>query len=112
MTTRPAVNLSLSKLRKEIKKIDPFRVSLSGSKIVTFPDVYAMESVEAEEIFSGLNRNSTSWGVLSKWLSTADADKLKAEKLSVRELSAVVQAAIAYYEESYGDEGNGNASES
>lgn len=109
MADKPTVHLTLSKLRKEIVKPEPFQVALSASKIITFPDVYDMESVEAEEIFASLNHNATNWGVLSKWLSEKDAAALKAEKLSVRELAAVVQAAIAHYEGSYGDAGKGNA---
>lgn len=109
MADKPNVHLSLAKLRKDIVKPEQFKVALSASKIVTFPDVYDMESVEAEEIFASLNRNATNWGVLSKWLSEKDAEALKAEKLSVRELAAVVQAAIAHYEGSYGDAGKGNA---
>lgn len=106
---KPVVHLSLSKLRKELVKPEVFQVALSGSKIITFPDLYDMESTEAEQTFSALNRNATNWEALSKWLSEKDTEALKAEKLSVRELAAVVQAAIAHYEGSYGDAGKGNA---
>ena len=109
---KPTVHLSLSALRKEVAKPDPFRVALTGSKTITFPDVYGMESVEAEEIFGALNQSATNWGALDKWLTKADAAALKAEKLSVRELGAVVQAAIAYYEQTVGTAGNGTASAS
>ena len=109
---KPAVHLSLANLRKEISNPDPFVVALSGSKRVTFPDVYAMESVEAEEIFAGLNTSATNWTVLGQWLSEKDCEALKSEKLSVRELGAVVQAAIRYYEGVYGSAGNGSASAS
>lgn len=109
---KPTVHLTLSALRKEVAKPDAFRVALSGSKTITFPDLFGVESVEAEEIFSALNHSSTNWGALEKWLTNADAAALKAEKLSIRELGAVVQAAIAYYEQTVGTAGNGTASAS
>ncbi len=109
---KPTVHLSLVSLRKEVAKPDPFRVALSASKIITFPDLYAVESVEAEEIFGALSKSSTNWDALEKWLTKADAAALKAEKLSVRELGAVVQAAIAYYEQTVGTAGNAAASAS
>lgn len=109
---KPTVHLSLSSLRKEVAKPDEFKVALSGSKIITFPDLYAKESVEAENVFGALNRSNTNWTALGMWLSEKDCEALKAEKLSVRELGAVVQAAISYYEETVGSAGNGSASAS
>lgn len=109
---KPTVHLSLSSLRKEVAKPEPFRVALSGSKTITFPDLYDLESTEAEEVFGDLTRNSGNWDALEKWLSDADAKALKAERLSVRELGAVVQAAINYYEQTVGSAGNGPASAS
>lgn len=111
-TDKPTVHLSLANLRKETVNPDPFVVALTGSKRVTFPDLFAMESVEAEEVFASLNRSATNWSALERWLSKGDAAALKAEKLSVRELAAVVQAAISYYEGTYGKSGEDNASAS
>lgn len=109
---KPTVHLSLSSLRKEVAKPDPFRVALTGSKIITFPDLFALESTEAETVFADLGRNASNWDALAKWLSEADVKALKAEKLNVRELAAVVQAAISYYEETVGKPGEGDASAS
>lgn len=109
---KPTVHLSLSSLRKEVAKPDAFRVALSGSKVITFPDLFALESTEAENVFGSLSRNASNWDALNKWLSADDAAALKAEKLSVRELAAVVQAAIQYYENTVGSAGNGTASAS
>lgn len=108
---KPNVHLSLSKLKKEITKPEVLRMSLSGSKIITWPDMFDIESEEAEELFDELNRDQANWSVLRKWLSKPDADALKAEKLTVRELMTVVSAATSYYEQSYGKPGEGNASE-
>jgi hypothetical protein len=109
---KPTVHLSLSTLRKEVAKPDAFRVALSGSKVITFPDLFALESTEAEEVFGSLGRNATNWTALDKWLSKTDATALRAEKLSVRELAAVVQAAISYYEGTVGSAEKDTASES
>lgn len=109
---KPTIQLSLSALRKEILTPEVLRMSLSGSKIITWPDLYATESVEAEEVFAGLSRSGTNWTILAKWLSEKDCAALKAEKLTLRELATVVQAAIEYYEGTYGKSGEDVASES
>lgn len=109
---KPNIHLSLASIRKEVAKPEAFKVALSGSKIITFPDLFALESVEAEEVFGVLNRSATNWTALNKWLSEKDAAALKAEKLSVRELGAVVQAAISYYEQTVGTAGEDTASAS
>lgn len=109
---KPTIHLSLSTLRKEVAKPDVFRVALSASKVITFPDLFALESTEAEEVFGQLGRNATNWTALDKWLSKADATALRAERLNVRELATVVQAAISYYEETVGGPEKGTASAS
>lgn len=109
---KPVVQISLANLRKEIVTPEVLRMSLSGSKVITWPDLYATESVEAEEVFAGLNRSATNWAVLAKWLSEKDCAALKAEKLSLRELGTVVNSAVSYYEGTYGKPGEGNASAS
>ncbi len=109
---KPTVHASLASLRKEVTDPDPYRLALSASKTIVFPDIYAMESVAAEDIFAGLNRSATNWAVLEKWLGKDAATALKAEKLSVRMLAAVVSGATSYYEDQYGNEGNALASES
>lgn len=112
MADKPTVTTTLASLRKEIAKPEVFKLGLSGGKIITFPDLYDMESQEAEEVFGHLNENMTNWAAIRQWLSDADADKLAAEKLSVRELATVMKAAVAHYEGNYGDSGEGSASAS
>jgi len=109
---KPVVQFSISSMRKEVQYAEPFRVALSGSKIITFPDVFAMESVEAEELFARLNRNQTNWVALKEWLGEKDAAALKAEKLTIIELGKVTRAAMNYYEEFYGESGEDAASAS
>jgi hypothetical protein len=110
---KPTIHLTLANLRKEIVTAEPLQMALSGSKIITFPDIYAMESVEAEGIFARINRgDATNWTVINKWLSKDDAAALKAEKLKLIELATVMRAAVRYYEDIYGTAGEGNASAS
>lgn len=108
---KPTIHLNLANLRKEIVGAEPLQMALSGSKIITFPDVYALESTEAEVIFGRINRgDATNWSVINKWLSKDDAAALKAERLSLIELATVMKAAVKYYEDHYGNAGEGNAS--
>ncbi|MHA7210792.1 hypothetical protein [Arthrobacter sp. MDT1-65] len=107
---KPTVHLSLVQLRKEVVAPDAFRIALSNSKTITFPDLYAMESTEAETIFENLNSNATNWAVLAQWLAADDVAALKAEKLSLAQLVHVVKAAVGYYEGIYGKPGEGAAS--
>lgn len=111
-TDKPTVQFSISQLRKEVVRPDPFRISLSGSKVITFPDVNAMESAESDELLSRIEKNEVVWGVLDDWLSAKDAEALRAEKLTRAELKHVMDAAGSYYKEFYGDAGNGAASAS
>jgi len=109
---KPTVHLSLSQLRKEVVKPDPFRISLSNSKVITFPDLNAMESAESDELLARIEKKDSSWDVLNDWLSPADAEALRAEKLSRAEIKHVIEAAGNYYQAAYGDAGNGSASAS
>lgn len=112
MADKPNVTTTLASLRKEITKPEVFKLGLSGGKVITFPDLYDMESQEAEEVFGSLNQNMTNWAAIRQWLSTEDADKLAAEKLSIRELGVVMSAAVSHYEGKYGEQGEGSASAS
>ncbi|URC18055.1 tail assembly chaperone [Arthrobacter phage Cole] len=105
MADKPNVQLNLTNIRKEVKKAEVLKMAVSGSKVITFPDIHAMESTKAEEIFAKLNQNSTNWTFIAKWLSAEDTKLLKAEKLSVIELETVIKRALGYYEGVYGNAG-------
>ena len=110
---KPTVQFSLAKLRKEVKEVEPFSIALSGSKIITFPDLNAMESEESDELLDRLESpGKNTWAVLDDWLSKDDAKALRAEKLSRAELIHVVATASNYYKGEYGDLGEGTASAS
>jgi hypothetical protein len=107
---KPTVNLTLAQLRKEVVKPDPYKIAISGSKIITFPDVNAMESAASDELAEKIENPKDLWGLLNDWLSPADAKALAAEKLTRSEIFHVIRAAAGYYREQYGDLGEGAAS--
>lgn len=108
---KPNVHLSLANLRKETEKVEEFTLALSGSKRITFPDIYGMESEDAENLVRKIDDRTYNWEALRLWLTKADADALKAEKLTMRQLMQVIQAAQNHYEGVYGTPGEGSASE-
>ena len=105
MSDKPTVTYSLAKLRKEVADVEPFSVALSASKIITFPDLMAMESEESDELLARIQTLSSTWGVLDDWLTAEDAKLLRAEKLSRAELLHLVKAAAEYYQRAYGSDG-------
>lgn len=108
----PNVQFSIAKLRKEVEHAETLRMPLSGSKIMAWPDIYAMDSEAAEVLFEKINANRTNWKLLAEWLTPEDCKALKAEKLTLMELNHVVSFAVDYYEAFYGKPGKADASES
>lgn len=108
---RPVVQATLSSLIQQVERPEEYRIALPDSTIITFPDLYAKDSQDAERIFENIGRNSTNWKVLRKWMTPADADALAAQKLTLAELNHVVTSASAYYEEFYGTPGESDASD-
>lgn len=109
------VHFTLAKL-KEDRKAPPeeFRVGLSGGKIITFPDYYGGDKTAewTERLLEQLNRREpTAWKALDLWLSKADAEKLRAEKLNFEDLTKLVSAAGAHYENHYGALGEDGGSD-
>jgi hypothetical protein len=109
---RPVVQASLANLIQEVEAPEEYRIALPDSKIITFPDLYARESEDAERTFASIDKNSTNWRVLRKWLSPEDAEALKAQGLTLAQLTHVVKTASNYYEDFYGAPGESDASES
>lgn len=109
---KPTVHASLSALRKEITKPEPYSIALSNSKIITFPDLNAMESEASDELLEKVESGRNNWAVLNEWLSPADAKALKEEKLTRAELVHVMKVASKYYQDHYGPAGEGVASAS
>lgn len=109
---KPTVHASLSALRKEIEKPEPYSIALSNSKIITFPDLNALESEESDELVEKIESGRSNWSALNEWLSPEDAKALKEEKLTRAELVHVMRAASKYYQSHYGTAGEGIASAS
>lgn len=115
MADKPTVQFSLAQIRKDVKKVDVLKMSLSGSKIITFPDVNAMESEESEVLLTKIQGKVSSemlWPILDEWLSEKDAAALRTEKLTRAELMQVFEMAGGYYRDAYGTAGEDAASAS
>lgn len=98
------VNDSLASLEVEAA-LEPYRFALSGNKIIEFPDPTAMAWDAAENFLSSLETASAS-EVLEKWLSEEDFATLKAEKLNLRHMNALMGKVTAYYSGAFGSQGN------
>lgn len=111
-TDSPQVHASLAKLRKEGRQeVEPFQLALDDSRVVTFPDPFARDAEEAEELFWGIQTgNLRPTRALRMWLSEEDGDLLFSQGLTFRDLTQIVQAAMAYFESTYGPQGEGSAS--
>lgn len=110
---KPNINLTLASLEAEIAKPEPFVVALSGSKRITFPDLYDMPAEEALEFFKDsetAGRND--FVFLEKWLSKADFEAYKAARVPLRTHAALIERVMDYYQQTVGTPGEGNASAS
>lgn len=108
---KPQINLTFSKLDAEIDAPSPFVYTTKASKRVTFPDLYAMEASEGEQVMKDM-RTKTDSAFLQQWLSDDDHAALMEDKLTFRHRRFMMKQVIAYYEASMGDEGEETASES
>lgn len=107
---KPTVHYSLAELRNETTEVEPYSVALSNSKLITFPDLNAMESEEAEDLMERIQAGQKTWALLDEWLSKDDAKALRAEKLTRAQLLRLMKTASTYYSGFYGDLGEGAAS--
>ena len=113
MADKPNVNLSLAALEAEIGKPEPFVLALSGSKRITFPDLYDIPVDEAEEFFKDLEESKGGdLAMFEKWLSKADFAAYKAAKIPLRVHAALAKKVTDYYQQSMGDAGEDAASAS
>ncbi|SDK79092.1 hypothetical protein [Arthrobacter sp. ok362] len=110
---KPNVNLSLAALEAEANKPEPFVLALSGSKRITFPDLFDLPVDEAEEFFRDLDQPGKSdFEFLAKWLSKADFDAYKAARVPLRVHKVLIQRVLAYYQQTVGNPGEDTASAS
>lgn len=108
-TDKPKTHLSFNDIDREIDAPEPFVYTTKASKRVTFPDIFAMEADEAEQMMAEMESMPDS-KFLAKWLGEEDLAKLAADKLSLRHRAMLMQRVMAYYEGTLGDQGEGTAS--
>lgn len=109
----PTVQYSLAQLRKDETEVEVFRFALSNSKTITFPDIMALESEASDALLAKIDaRGNRNWAALKEWLSADDAEALRAENLTRAQLTRLLKIASQYYQDAYGDLGNGSASAS
>lgn len=96
------VNASLSSLDVE-SGVKPYRFALSKNRIITFPNPQEMAWDEAEAFMTQISNPDVSISeVFSGWLSHEDFEKLKAEKLTLAQVSEIVRLVTAHYESVFG----------
>lgn len=108
MSDKPKIHASLASLEVEAAP-EPFKFGLSGGKVITFPDPGDMDWLEAEAFMQDIAGQPNSI-VFEKWLSAEDFKKLKAEKLSLRQVTAISTAVGQHYQGIFGGPGEGDAS--
>lgn len=94
-----------------LEKPEPFVYTTKASKRVTFPDVFDMEAEEAENFLREMGTNPWNTEVLQKWLPAKDYAALKADRLTLRQLSVLFERVQAHYEGRLGDSGEGSDSD-
>lgn len=116
MADKPKIHTTLAKLNEDTKAPpEPFKVGLSDSSVITFPDMYGgdQDAEWTERVLHEINRRDrvAAWPVLNAWLSKEDAEKLKGEKLNFQQLTKLIAAASAHYDNHYGSLGEGTGSD-
>ena len=110
---KPLGNIKRIPIETEVNH-DPAKYPLKDGTLVLFPDVYDLPVEEAEQFLdeaSEAQYTGKVTPVLKKWLSEEHYKALVAEYKSLRQLGAVLQSVMAYYEGVWGNQGEGNASE-
>lgn len=107
----PTVHFSFSQF--EDVELEPFVYMTKANKRVEFPDIFAMDADEGEELIRDMESGKITLGEgLRRWLPADELKKVDEDKLTLRQRMALVEAAQAHYEKFYGDSGEGSASAS
>lgn len=111
MSDNPLENATLAKVDK-IESGGPYvYICRNGKDKVTFPDPLQMGWDEAERFeqdMTGLPRRV--W--MPKYLGEKDAERMDKEKLTMGEGIALLRDMQAHYQAMFGDQGEGDASQS
>lgn len=107
----PLQNATLARLDKT-EEPGPYEyIGRNGKTKITFPDPGEMDWLEAEEFLADITTEKDSH-VLKKWLSDEDYQKALGEKWTLREKNRVLRDVLGHYEDIFGTQGEGTASES
>jgi len=107
MPDKITVNGSLSSLDTEGTPAAPYRFALNDNKIITFPNPLDLPFEEAEDLIQTVTDPATSiTAAFEKWLSEEDYAKLRAARLSLRQIAALSKKVADHYSEIFGDAGN------
>lgn len=113
MAVKPSINRTLASLAAEVATPEPYVLALSGSRRITFPDLFDKPVEEATEFFRDLETTGQNdIKFLEKWLSPEDFATYKAEKIPLRLHAAVMDEVMGYYTSTLGTPGEGAASKS
>lgn len=108
MTTKPTLTLAALEKIDGAADPEPFTLGLK-SKIVVFPDPFALSVEESESLMADLEGTTSMTATLHRWLGEEDAE-LIIKSLSVRKVRVLLAEVRKHYEQFLGDEGEGNAS--
>ena len=108
MTTKPTLTLSALEKIDGAADPEPFTLGLK-SKIVTFPDPFALSIEESERLMADLEGTTSIKATLNRWLSEEDAE-LIIKNLSVRKTRVLLAQVRKHYASFLGDEGEDSAS--
>ena len=106
MTDTIKVNASLATLDIEADPA-PYVFGLSKNKRITFPHPSDMQLEDAEALMDLLNSDAKkASAIFERWLSEKDYEALQAERLTVRQATALAQAVTSHYQDVFGTSGN------
>lgn len=99
---KPTVHASLASLDVEAAA-EPFRFAVKNNKIITFPSPREMPWDQAETFMQSMESATSTTAVLEAWLSEEDYSALKASKLTLGQVEALMTKVGEHYEGILGD---------
>lgn len=106
---QPIVNLTFTTLDAE-ELPQPYVYMTKKNHRVTFPDIFNMEADEGSKFLREVETSTDDDAVLKKWLTREDYAAYKEDKLTLRQRMRLMEAVMAYYQNSLGTPGEGQAS--
>lgn len=110
-TDKPsAPNLTFAALDAE-ETPEPFVYVTKTNHRVTFPDIFEMPADEGQQFLIEVETKPDD-EILEKWLTKADLEALKKDRLTLRQRMRLMEAVMSYYQSSLGTPGEEQASAS